>query len=378
MKPLLLYVTDSDAMGGAEGYLQTLIANADRKRYRVGLLLPERQATRPLVEAAQALDTHVSFFNTIHQHGLDLRAIVQAAAILRQLRPTIIHFNLPAPRRSAEVMIAAALIGVPRRIATFQLVGPIPRFGRIAGWARYLNRRLQYRALHCGIAVSDGNRNVLLNEYGFPSDRLMLISNAVDTHYFRPRPDDGTLRHSLGIPPHVPLIGTAARLTPTKGQSILLTALPMIWAADPNVHVVLAGAGGQEAELRQMAAGLPRSDQVHILGAIADIRSLLAALDLFVLPSLAEGLPFAVLEAMAMERAVVASAVGGTPEAVSDGVTGLLVTPVDSAQLAMAINRLLGDAALRERMGQAGRERVLELFDQRVMLERTFGVYDSR
>jgi glycosyltransferase involved in cell wall biosynthesis len=84
-----------------------------------------------------------------------------------------------------------------------------------------------------------------------------------------------------------------------------------------------------------------------------------------------------VLEAMAMERAVVAAAVGGTPEAVVDGITGLLVAPANSSQLARAINRVLSEPALRERMGRAGRERVLAQFDQRVMLERTFGVYDE-
>jgi glycosyltransferase involved in cell wall biosynthesis len=378
MKPLLLYVTDSDGMGGAEGYLQTLIGHADRERFRVGLMLPERIATGPLVAAARALDTQIVFFNPIHRSGLSLRVIAQAAAVLRKLRPTIIHFNLPAPRRSAEVMIAAALMRVPRRIATFQLVGSIPPFGRIAGWARRLNRRLQYHSLHRGITVSEGNRQLLIGEYGFPDRRLTLIRNAVDTLHFCPNPDDRAFRTSFGMPADVPLIGMAARLTATKGQAILLAALPLIWATNPHVHVALAGAGDQEAELRLLAASLLRPEQVHFLGALADVRPFLAALDLFVLPSLVEGLPFAVLEAMAMQRAVVAAAVGGTPEAVVDGVTGLLVAPANSSQLASAINRVLSEPALRERMGRAGRERVLAQFDQRVMLERTFGVYDER
>ena len=375
-RPLLLYATDTEAIGGAEGYLRTLMLHADRERYRVGLVLPPRPGTQPLVELARAHGAGVAPFDVVHHEGLSPRAIARAAALLLRLRPTIVHFNLPSPRRCAEMIVASALVRVPMRLATFQLVTPVPAFGPLSGRLRALNRRLQYRALHHGIAVSHGNRRLLAEQYSFSPARLALIPNGVDTDTFRPLPDGGELRACWGVPPGVPLLGVVGRLSPQKGHAVLLDALPAVWAAFPDAHVALIGSGELEGELRRRASEIDPAERVHFVGQQARMVEALAALDVFVLPSRYEGLSFAVLEAMAAERPIVASAVDGTVEVVEDGRSGLLVPPGDSAVLADRIVRLLGDRALRERMGRAARRRVVEHYGQQRMLRDTFALYE--
>jgi glycosyltransferase involved in cell wall biosynthesis len=375
-RPLLLYVTDTEALGGAEGYLQALLLHVDQRRYRVGLVLPPRPATQPLVDQARAAGVQVVGFEGVHRDGLSAGAVARAAGQLRRLRPALIHFVLASPRRCAETVIAAWLARVPRRLATFQLVTPVPRFGRTIGALRALNRRLQYRTLHHGIAVSAGNRRLLVEQYGFPAARLALIPNAVDIERFRPRDRDSTLRAAWGVPPGTPLLGVVGRLSRQKGHQVLFEALPQIWAAHPDAHVALIGAGELESDLRAQAMQVDQHERVHFVGQQEQMPEALATLDLFVLPSLYEGLSFAVLEAMAMERTIVATAVDGTAEAIESEHNGILVPPGAPGPLAAAIVRLLGDPPLRAQLGQAARAAVVAHFDQQQMLERTFALYE--
>jgi glycosyltransferase involved in cell wall biosynthesis len=375
-RPLLLYVTDSEGLGGAEGYLRTLLLHVDQKCYRVALALPPRQATRPLVDLVRAHGIEVIALDLVHRDGLDVGGVVRSATLLQRLRPAIIHFVLASPRRCAETVLAAALVGVRRRLITFQLVTPIPRFNRLAGALRGLNRRIQYRTVHHGVAVSDGNRRLLATQYGFPAKRLTFIANGVDTEQFVPCAADESLRAHWDVPPGVPLIGVVGRLSRQKGHTVLFDALPQVWATHPTAHIVLAGAGELEESLRAQAAKIDLLGRIHFIGQQHNMPQVLAALDLFVLPSLYEGLAFAVLEAMAMARPIVASSVDGTAEALSHGQTGLLVPPGEPAPLAEAIVRVLDDSTLAVQMGQAARDVAQRRFSQRQMLDSTFALYE--
>jgi glycosyltransferase involved in cell wall biosynthesis len=130
-----------------------------------------------------------------------------------------------------------------------------------------------------------------------------------------------------------------------------------------------------EQVLRERAAQIDPHGRIHFVGQQHDMPRVLAALDVFVLPSLYEGMPFAILEAMATARAIVSTTVDGTVELIEDGHTGLLVPPGASERLATALSRALGDPSLRIRMGQAARQVVVDRFDRRHMLERTFSLY---
>jgi len=375
-RPLLLFASDAETFGGAEGYLQTLLRHADTARFQPGLLLPPRPATHQLVETAHAHGALVVSFEGTHQQGLDPIRIGRATTLLRRLQPAVIHFVLPSPRRCAEVVIGAFLARVPQRLATFQLVTPVPAFGGLLGAVRAVNRAAQYRTLTGGIAVSHGNRRLLVEQYGFPVARLTLIPNGVDTTCFVPRRPDPAVRAAWGVPQDAPAVGIVGRLSRQKGHRALFDAMPAIWQQHPDTHLVIIGAGELEAELRASATAIDAHQRIRFVGQQHHMPAALAVLDVVALPSLYEGMPFALLEAMAMARAVLATAVDGTVELVAHEHSGLLVVPGDHTALVAGLLRLLADQALRERLGQAARVRVLAHYSQAAMLAQTFALYE--
>jgi len=166
------------------------------------------------------------------------------------------------------------------------------------------------------------------------------------------------------------IIATAGRLSPEKGHKYLIEAMPRVVASEKDAVLLVFGDGPLRNYLARLAERVGCGNSIHFLGFVPDFSSFLMNIDLFVLPSLIEGLPNALLEALAAARPVVATAVGGVPEIVADGKTGILVSPGDSGQLARAIIELLSDEGLARAMGQAGKEsiRTSHSFDRQLEL----------
>ena len=224
------------------------------------------------------------------------------------------------------------------------------------------------------VTVSDATR-LAFESQGFPSPLLETVHNGIDAAALRAAPPVA-LRAELGIPKDDFLLAHVGRLAPVKGQRELIEALRGL--ARDDVHAVFFGrdverGGAFGAELERLAEGL----NVRFAGFRADAAAALAEADALVLPSWIEGLPLVVLEAMAQGKPVVATAVGGTPEAVVDGETGLLVSPRDVPALAGALERLLGDEDLRQQLGEAGRRRAEEHFPVSAMTRRILEIYDE-
>jgi glycosyltransferase involved in cell wall biosynthesis len=221
------------------------------------------------------------------------------------------------------------------------------------------------------VAVSDATRLAFARQ-GFPTGLLETVHNGVDAAALLAAPPAG-LRDDLGIPGEALLLAHVGRLAPVKGQRELIEALRGLQRDD--AHAVFLGRdlerGGDYTRELQHAAG----PNVHFAGFRADAASALREADALVLPSWIEGLPLVVLEAMAHAKPVVATAVGGTPEAVVDGETGLLVSPRDAPALEAALARLLDDAGLRRRLGEAGRDRVERHFHAAAMTARILEIY---
>jgi glycosyltransferase involved in cell wall biosynthesis len=172
------------------------------------------------------------------------------------------------------------------------------------------------------------------------------------------------IRAHYGIPREALLLGTVANLLPLKGYEVMLEALPSILTTLPAVHYLIIGGGGVEYCARLKAITVERgiAERVHFAGFQESVGSYLSALDLYVHPSLKEAFGLAVVEAMAMGKAVVATTAGGLPEVVAQGETGLLVPPGDAEPLAAAVVTLLKDQATREQMGFRGKARARERF----------------
>jgi glycosyltransferase involved in cell wall biosynthesis len=201
-------------------------------------------------------------------------------------------------------------------------------------------------------------------------DRVTVIPNGVDLERFRPGVGAGALRRELGTAPEVALLATTVQLAAIKGLDVLLAAMASLDRTD--LVLALIGRGKEEPDLRRRAAALGMEGRVRFLGFRADVHLLLEDADVVVHPSIAggEGLPNSVIECLAKGKALVATGVGGVPEAVDDGVEGLLVPPGDPGALAGALARLLEDPALRERLGRAARLRAEREFGDTLMVGR--------
>ena len=222
------------------------------------------------------------------------------------------------------------------------------------------------------VAVSEDTRRAY-EEQGYPH-RIRVVYNGVTA---APADANG-LREELSIPLDAPLVAEVGRLCDVKGQRELIDAVARL----PGAHAVLVGAdlergGAYEQTLRQRADELGVTDRVVFAGYRDDAARIVAAADVVALPSWTEGLPLVVLEAMTLGRPVVATTVGGTPELVADGETGLLVPPRDVEALTAALKRVLDDEGLRRRLGEAGRHRVAERFSSEAMTRNVLAVYDE-
>ncbi|HET9592833.1 MAG TPA: glycosyltransferase, partial [Solirubrobacterales bacterium] len=210
----------------------------------------------------------------------------------------------------------------------------------------------------------------LRDQLGWPAEKIDLVYNAVDLARVEVEAPPG-LREQLGGDAGKQLVLTPARLDAQKGHRALFEAIPQI----PDALFLLAGEGPEREPLEALAARLGIADRVRFLGRREDVPELLAACDVFALPSLYEGSSLAVLEAMAAGTPIVSSAIGGTEELIADGRSGLLVAPGDSEGLAAALRRVLGDPELRQGLAIAARERVEAGLTREAMASRVTGIY---
>ncbi|MFI5339628.1 MAG: glycosyltransferase family 4 protein [Candidatus Methylomirabilales bacterium] len=210
-----------------------------------------------------------------------------------------------------------------------------------------------------------------LIEAGFPAERIVRISNGVDLNHFRPdsRARSAEARQHLRLPTG-PLLAFVGRLDPQKGLHTLLQALPPLAPGLEEARLLVLGDGPQRAELEQAVQRAGLSDRVLFRGLVPDVSPYLRACDIFVFPSVGEGMPNALLEAMASGLPCVASDIGGCRDVITDGQTGLLAPPGDATAFRRALEQLLRSPEMRERLGASARQSVASRFGLERMAER--------
>jgi len=220
-------------------------------------------------------------------------------------------------------------------------------------------------------AVSNSVRDSLLRS-GVPNERIRLVQNGIDTESFlRGQPVVKQLPQVQGKK----VVGFVGRLAQEKGLAYLMQAAESIVREDSNVAFVLAGAGPYRDRLCNLIKKLDLETHVVLLGKRSDLANVYASMDVLVLPSLSEGVPMVVLEAMAAGKPVLATKVGGIPQVIQDEKTGLLVDPADASQLTIALKRLLASPRLCEELGRRGRDRVFTHYSARSMAENYLSMY---
>ncbi|HRU04749.1 MAG TPA: glycosyltransferase [Candidatus Brocadiia bacterium] len=226
------------------------------------------------------------------------------------------------------------------------------------------------------IAVSSATRDFAVAHEGARPDRTVVIRNGIDVEAWTPGAGRAETRAELGFTGADFVVGTIGRMTRQKGHGVMLEAARLVAARDPHVKWFIAGYGPLEAELRAQIAKAGLGGVVHMLGYRKDVARLLAAMDLFALPSLWEGMPNALLEAMAMGLPAAATAVDGNLELVENGVTGLLTPPSDASAMAQAVERLAADRRLAQDMGRQARARVEREFRLSQTVEAYIALYE--
>jgi sugar transferase (PEP-CTERM/EpsH1 system associated) len=287
------------------------------------------------------------------------------ARIMREFRPHIVHSRNWG---AIEAISAARLAGVPVIIHSEH--GYIPDMLAGLPARQRVVRRGAYAMADAVFCVTEELRNYHARQAWLAPERIAVLHNGVDTGRYSPQPElRRAARERLRIPPGSLVLGTVGRLVPIKDHATLFRAAERLAAHKIDVRVLVAGAGPEQERLESLAKGLPAlAGRVSFLGATENVPEILNALDVFVLPSLMEGMSNTILEAMSCGLPVAATRVGGNPELVQEGRTGVLFAPCDVAQLAAQIELLAANEELRRDFGAAGRRRVLEDFSLDKML----------
>ncbi len=315
----------------------------DASRFSVSLVgLKKREPASRLLEEQGIPVSH------LNRGAFDPRILPELVALVRARETRVLHvhgyasadFGRLAARATGAALVLHEHFADPK-MPSYQ--GLADRL--LAGWTD--------RA----IAVSGSTRDFLVRERHVPAARVRVIWNGAPLADFAPVSSDeaARTRAALGLPPKVLVIGTIGRLNEQKGHRYLIEAAPEVLRHHQDARFLIVGDGDLAEPLREQARGLGLGDRVVFAGHRSDVREMRGAIDVVCLPSLYEGTPLALFEAMAAGRAIVASAVDGCAEILVDGATGLLVPPRDPGALGRALHRVLADPPLLARLGEAAR-----------------------
>jgi glycosyltransferase involved in cell wall biosynthesis len=364
-KIAVLYLITELNVGGAERVVQRLATQLSKRRYNVLVACLHE----PGAVADEMLAADVPVVNLGMRGKSDVRVVYQLFRLLRDEGIQILHAHM------FHSNLLAALVG---KLANVPVIIATRHCEDIGGSRREQINRWTRGLCDAVVAVSQEVCEAEIRHSRTDPSKVIVIPNGVQIEAFTgvSQAKVEALGQELGIHPGAPVIGTVARFDEQKGHIYLLDATVKILQQLPNTKVLLVGGGPLRPQMEDKAEALGLSDSIIFAGIRYDIPEILALLDLFVLSSLWEGLPIAILEAMAAGRPIVATRVGGVPEAVVDGVTGLLVPPRDPVALADAVTRLLRRPGLCRQMGQAGQERASQYYSVESMVEQTQTLYE--
>ena len=351
--------------GGAQEHLYGLVTRIDPTRYDVSIVaLSPGSAVRKLQRAG--------FDVLVIDEPDDAIAVGALAAHLVEVRPDVIHNHMyRAELVGTRAAIALGEIGHRKPYVVSTVHSSRIRSDEDRQMLRELTPRMDQL-----IAVSKMMERKLIDE-GRTATPMRLIYNGVDLSRYDEQEPCCTLPEEYGMEPGSQIVGVVARLEPEKGHPTLLEAWPQVLRSVPDAYLLIVGEGSRREALEAQARHLRIAHRVVFTGRRDDVPAVTAALDVAVLPSYREAQGLSILEAMALSRPVVASDVGGIPEMITDGVTGLLVPPHDADALAGAITRLLLDHSLADTIARAAHDMVHDRFCIQLMVDAIEAIYDE-
>jgi len=351
----------------------------DRGRFEVEVWCgPQTGSEGSLIEACRRRGVAVRVFPHLVRELSPVQDALVVLDLTRAMRAAsfeVVHTH--SSKAGIVGRAAARAAGVPHIVHTVHGWGfhdrtPAVRrrlYGLLERWAARFTERL--------ITVSERDIRKGLSEGIGTREQYRTIRSAIELDPFRDPPEPAQTRRDLGIPGGSPLVITVGRISEQKDPATLLAVARRVHARRSDIHYLWVGDGPMRQRLEEEIARLGLADLFHVLGLRDDVPKLLAAADVFLLTSRWEGLPRVLPQAMAAGLPVVATAVDGSPEAVSEGETGYLCPPGDVEALAARLLHLIENPTLARAMGRAGRERVTPEFDVRDMVSRIAALYDE-
>ena len=359
----VLQLITSLPVGGAEDLVAAIVSGLDPNQFQV-----QAATIGPMGAVGQEL-TRAGY--PVLSLGLDLkrtpfsRIVADVRGLLREVKPDILHTHLYHPNLYGR--LASLGMGLKGVVASVH-----------NSYTRVKFHRCLWNFLLSGVTdkVLVSSPRVWQDVHTWdrvPARKLEVFPYGIRLHDLDISLDPATIRAELDLAGFI--LGVVGRLEEQKGHRFLLAALPELAREIPELHVILVGEGRQGESLRRQAEELGVGPLVRFLGTRRDLPHLLKAMDLFIQPSLWEGLPLALLMAMGAGLPVVGTQVSGISEIIEDGVNGQLVPPGDSQALAAAVAEMYRQPELRARMGKAARETVTESYSHEAMLQRLEGIY---
>jgi glycosyltransferase involved in cell wall biosynthesis len=357
---VILQVETSRGFGGQEEWVLCLSAALARKGHRVRIACcPDSPVSR------KADQLGIPRWPLQVRNNLDPKAILGLLWIIRRDRVEVVHTHNVKATWAAYVASHLSSIFFRRPILVR---------------TRYLVYRNRYSFPYSHLSdrvvvVSPYLRDYLVKEKGIASSKVHIIPPGVDTDLFNTKAATPDARQELGIPQGVPVIGMVAFLRAEKGHRILIEAARIVLRYYPETRFLLVGSGQIEGSLRNLVEQWGMSERFIFTGYRTDVPRLLAAMDVFVLPSLREVMPISLMEAMAMERPAVASGVGGIPELVVNGETGLLVPPENPVALADGLLFSISHPSVCDTWGKNARKKIEGEYSLRHATDQTVALY---
>lgn len=298
------------------------------------------------------------------EHSISASAIFSLLKIIREE-----NVNIVCTHSGKDSMLGA----IAGRLSKIK-----PKIVRTRHLALPITSKITYSLLpHKVVTVSKYVRTYLVNEKGIQADKVVVIPTGIDIERFNPDAVSAVPREELNVAPDAQIVGTVAILRRKKGHHTLLDAIPAVLKEFPKAVFLFAGDGPQRGNIEKKIAELGIDRNVKLLGLRKDVPEILKTIDLFVLPTLQEALGTSFLEAMAMRKPVIGTNIGGVPEVIQNGVSGVLVEPENPTMLAKAIVSLLKDKQKMSDMGNMGGKMVEERYSVEAMTANLFDFYNS-
>jgi glycosyltransferase involved in cell wall biosynthesis len=373
MKIRILFVIDNLQFGGGERVFAQIINGLNPEKYKIFLA---SKLGEQFYESIHNKDKEVSFFPLNFSKRINPLLIFELARFIKANEIDIVHGQ--GTRAEFYGRVANKIAGRSKYVSTIAM--PVEGFN-ISPLRKRIYRlfdKISERFVDRFIVVSDVLRNMMINNRKIPSDKIIKIYNGIEIEGYRPNIEGrDAIRTELGISGNTPLIGAIGRIVWQKGFNYLIKSIPMIIGSYPDLKVMIVGYGPLKERLKELGSMLRVDDHLIFTGFRSDIKRILSALDILVIPSIREGFPMITLEGMAKAKPIVATRIYGIEEQIINGETGILVPSWDADGLARAIVDLLDNKQFAKNLGSNARKKVERDFSVEKMVSETEKVYQS-